>query len=89
MMGTMATTKRTKAPGRNVKEAERTTVAVKLRLEPDTATDLAEFASRAGKTKSEVVDAAMAIVYRLNEGDLSKASGQDVYAAFMLSLHGE
>lgn len=76
-----------KASGRNVAENERGTVAVKLRLEPDAALDLAEFAERAHVTRASVVDAAMTMIYRMNEGDLSKKTGQQIYEEFLASIH--
>lgn len=44
-----------KASGRNVREDERGTVAVKLRLPPDVAEDLDELAERWGVTRSGAV----------------------------------
>lgn len=44
-----------KPSGRNVKEAERGTVAVKLRLPPDVADDLNALAERLGLTRSGAV----------------------------------
>lgn len=44
-----------KASGRNVTEAERGTVAVKLRLPPEVAEDLDELAERWGVTRSGAV----------------------------------
>lgn len=44
-----------KASGRNVKENERGTVAVKLRLPPDVADDLDDIAARWGVTRSGAV----------------------------------
>lgn len=48
-------TPRQKAPGRNVKEAERSTVAVKLRLPPDVAEDLDTIAARWRVTRAGAV----------------------------------
>lgn len=50
---------RYKASGRNVAEAERHTVAVKLRLPPDEAAALRELAAAAQVTVSELVVALM------------------------------
>jgi len=44
-----------KASGRNIPEAERGTVQVKLRLPPDVAEDLDELAERWGVTRSGAV----------------------------------
>lgn len=44
-----------KASGRNIPEAERGTVQVKLRLPPDVAEDLDELASKWGLTRSGAV----------------------------------
>jgi hypothetical protein len=44
-----------KAPGRNVREDERGTVQVKLRLPPDVAEDLDDLAARWGVTRSGAV----------------------------------
>lgn len=44
-----------KASGRNIPEAERGTVQVKLRLPPDVAEDLDELAARWGLTRSGAV----------------------------------
>jgi hypothetical protein len=44
-----------KASGRNVTEAERGTVAVKLRLPPEVAEELDELAARWGVTRSGAV----------------------------------
>ncbi len=49
-------TPRPKAPGRNVKEAERGTIAVKLRLQPDVAEDLETLALMWHTTKSGAVE---------------------------------
>jgi hypothetical protein len=45
----------TKASGRNVRESERSTVQVKLRLPPDVAEELDEYAARKGVTRSGAV----------------------------------
>ena len=84
MMYSMASKK---ASGRNVTESERGTVAVKLRLDPETAEDLSQFAESAHVTRAKVVDAALTTIYRLNELDLSKKTGQEVYDAFLATLH--
>jgi hypothetical protein len=44
-----------KASGRNIPEAERGTIQVKLRLPPDVAEDLDELAARWGLTRSGTV----------------------------------
>lgn len=75
--------KTTKASGQNIAENERNTTAVKLRLEPDAAEDLSDFAKTYHTTRGAVVDAAMMIIYRLNEGDLSDATGQEIYQEFI------
>ena len=46
---------RKKNPGRNVREAERSTIAVKLRLPPDVAEELDDVAERWGVTRSGAV----------------------------------
>jgi hypothetical protein len=51
--------RRPKASGRNIPEAERHTVAVKLRLPPDEAAALRELAAAAQVTVSELVVALM------------------------------
>jgi predicted DNA-binding protein len=48
-------TKKTKASGRNIPEAERGTVQVKLRLPPEVAEDLDELAARWRLTRSGAV----------------------------------
>lgn len=48
-------TEKRKASGRNIPEAERGTVQVKLRLPPDVAEDLDELAERWGVTRSGAV----------------------------------
>lgn len=53
-MPNMASAKK-KAPGRNVTEAERHTVQVKLRLPPDVAEELDELAARWGLTRAGAV----------------------------------
>lgn len=44
-----------KPPGRNIREAERNTVAVKLRLPPEVAEELDELAERLRMTRSGAV----------------------------------
>ena len=47
--------KKRKASGRNIREDERHTVAVKLRLPPDMAEDLNDLAARWSLTRSDAV----------------------------------
>lgn len=51
----MVTRKQKKASGVNVPEAQRGTVAVKLRLPPEVAEDLDELAAKLGLTRSGTV----------------------------------
>ena len=47
--------KKTKASGKNIPEAQRTTVQVKLRLPPEVAEELDELAAKWGMTRSGAV----------------------------------
>lgn len=53
-----------KASGRNVKESERNTERVSLRLDPQTAEDLRELAEQYGVAMARVVEAAVALAMR-------------------------
>jgi hypothetical protein len=58
----------TKASGRNVKESERNTVALKLRLRPETAAEVKRLAKHWDCPASYVVEAMMYIAGRTLEG---------------------
>lgn len=54
-MSTIAAMAAKKKPGRNIREAERNTVAVKLRLPPETSERLDDLSEEWGVTRSGVV----------------------------------
>jgi hypothetical protein len=59
------TEKKRKASGRNIPEAERGTVQVKLRLPPDVAEELDDYAAKHGVTRS----GAVALLLEMVAGD--------------------
>jgi hypothetical protein len=61
-----------KASGRNIPESERNTVAVKLRLSPETAETLRELAELHGCTMSKLVDLAVSL---LDEQEYDRKDG--------------
>jgi hypothetical protein len=64
---------RKKASGRNIPEAERGTIQVKLRLPPDVADDLDDIAARWGLTRSGAV---ARMVEDVIEGSPSSSNGE-------------
>lgn len=84
----MAAKRKKKAPGRNIRESERNTIAVKLRLDPETAEELRDLSADTGRTMSQVVDAALMALYRARV-DLSHVPGAElVHRAFIAGLGG-
>lgn len=65
----------TKASGRNVKESERNTTALKLRLRPDTAAEIRRLAAHWQCPASYVVEAMMHIARRALAGKEDPAEG--------------
>lgn len=74
-----------KASGRNIADSERNTTKITLRLDPESAEDLRDFAEESGKSMSEIVGAAMTALYRAKL-DLAEGSGLDVYNEFVTAL---
>lgn len=69
----------TKASGRNVKESERNTVALKLRLRPETAAEIRRLAKHWQCPASYVVEAMMHIAGRsLEKGEMSAEGFEEV-----------
>lgn len=94
-LGVMAKTTRKKVSGRNIADSERNTIKVTLRLPPEVAEDLREFAEEYDTTMARVVEAAMMMVGNLQTldddsanhlweefvGDLREGSDLDALAA--------
>lgn len=68
MLSLMKKTAAKKASGRNVKEAERNTAALKVRISPKTAAWIREYADQAGCPQSYVVEIATLILKRALSG---------------------